>query len=286
MHHPPPRAGDRKRHRQHSGAWLLLALLLFISPLPAHALRGQMNVNTATAEELQRLPFIGAAKAGAIIALRRHGPLRDLSELQKSPVIGPSTFEAIRPYLKLTGPHTLTDDTATSPPTAPADSNLTVTPLIVTRPGEVRLLTDDQYYPALCHLIRTARQRIDLAMFLFKITGSPANRPRLVMEELAAARKRGVQVQVLLEQSGYDEDLNRENKKSAAQLRRKGINVAFDGKETTSHTKVVVIDRHLCLLGSHNLTHSALATNHETSLLIDSRELAEQLISYMETLPR
>lgn len=274
-----------------SAAWLLLPVLFFLSsPLPAFALQGQLNVNTATAKELQQLPFIGKTKARAIINLRRQGRLQTLSELQKSSAIGPSTFQAILPYLKLSGASTL-DDTA-QPPTgqisvpAGGDSTLQAQSLIVTRPGEIQLLADKTYYQTITHLIRTARKRIDIAMFIFKTSRAKSNRPRHIMEELAAARKRGVRIQVLLEKSGYDEDLNKENKQTATQLRKNGISVAFDGSKTTTHAKLMVIDQHLCLLGSHNLTHSALAYNHETSLLIDSRELAGQLLAYMEKLPQ
>jgi len=38
-------------------------------------------------------------------------------------------------------------------------------------------------------------------------------------------------------------------------------------------------------MGSHNLTHAALAYNHEFSLLIDNRDLAQQALSYLRALP-
>ncbi|PIY21300.1 MAG: phospholipase, partial [Deltaproteobacteria bacterium CG_4_10_14_3_um_filter_60_8] len=37
-----------------------------------------------------------------------------------------------------------------------------------------------------------------------------------------------------------------------------------------------------CFIGSHNLTHAALAYNHELSLRLDSPELAGQLLDYMK----
>ena len=90
---------------------------------------------------------------------------------------------------------------------------------------------------------------------------------------------------MILEKSGYDKELNKENKHTANQLKKLGIHVAFDSNKTTTHAKIVVIDQHLCLLGSHNMTNSALGYNHETSLLVNSRELAKQLLAYMEELP-
>ena len=86
---------------------LLLAILFLSISTPSLALQGQLNINTATAKELQELPFIGKTKAQAIVKLRQQGQLRDLSELKDSSAIGTSTYQAILPYLKLSGPHTL-----------------------------------------------------------------------------------------------------------------------------------------------------------------------------------
>ena len=72
------------------GARLLLALLFLATASPALALQGQLNINTATLEELQELPFIGKTKAEAIVKLRRDGQFVDLSKLQDSSIIGPS----------------------------------------------------------------------------------------------------------------------------------------------------------------------------------------------------
>jgi phosphatidylserine/phosphatidylglycerophosphate/cardiolipin synthase-like enzyme len=51
-----------------------------------------------------------------------------------------------------------------------------------------------------------------------------------------------------------------------------------------THTKLVVIDRRYLLIGSHNLTQSALKFNHEASVRIDSAPLAEEALVYMNSL--
>lgn len=57
---------------------------------------GQINLNTATAAELESLPAIGPSKAEAIIANR---PYATVDELDKVPGIGPSTLEQLRPLV-------------------------------------------------------------------------------------------------------------------------------------------------------------------------------------------
>ena len=157
---------------------------------------------------------------------------------------------------------------------------------VMTKPGEVRTLADAEYYEALTTAIDNARERIDMAMFLFKTTDSPHNRPAKILDRLIVAHQRGVNVRVLLENSGYDEGINTENRRVANKLQRNGIKVDFDSPRATSHVKMVVVDRRYLFVGSHNLTHAALSDNHEFSLLIDNQDLARQAMAYLQSLPR
>lgn len=59
-----------------------------------------VNINTATAEELQTLPRIGPAMAQRIIAWREaHGGFRSVDELDAVPGIGPSMLENLHPLV-------------------------------------------------------------------------------------------------------------------------------------------------------------------------------------------
>jgi competence protein ComEA len=58
-----------------------------------------VNINTATADELDELPEVGPATAQAIIEYRQgHGPFRSVEELEEVPGIGPATLEKIKPF--------------------------------------------------------------------------------------------------------------------------------------------------------------------------------------------
>ncbi|WP_049337425.1 ComEA family DNA-binding protein [Rothia mucilaginosa] len=61
-----------------------------------------VNINTATAEELQTLPRIGPAMAQRIISWREaHGGFRSVDELDAVPGIGPSMLENLRPLVTI-----------------------------------------------------------------------------------------------------------------------------------------------------------------------------------------
>lgn len=66
-------------------------------------MRGAVNINTATSEELQRLPGIGPKKAEDIIAYRQKRPFTRISQLAKIKGIGPKTLENLKPYIILEG---------------------------------------------------------------------------------------------------------------------------------------------------------------------------------------
>lgn len=149
---------------------------------------------------------------------------------------------------------------------------------------EVQLLADAAYYPALLDKIRTAEKNIDLVMYLWKIPAAPGSKSGELVRALGEARRRGVGIRVVLENSGYDEELNRTNRETAEQLAREGITVLFDAAAVTTHVKLVVIDRRFCLIGSHNLTQSALGRNREISVMFDDPRLAEELGGYVDRL--
>ncbi len=60
-----------------------------------------VNVNTATAEELQQIPSVGPVTAANILAARAERPFRSIDDLDRVRGIGPKTLEKIRPFVKV-----------------------------------------------------------------------------------------------------------------------------------------------------------------------------------------
>ena len=94
---------------------LLMALLLLpvsswaSEPLPPVAAKadGVINLNSASAEELELLPGVGPTKARAIIERRHTHPFHKIDEITKVKGIGRKTFGRLRPYLTVAGASTL-----------------------------------------------------------------------------------------------------------------------------------------------------------------------------------
>ncbi len=89
------------------GAALLLATGSAEAKGPKGKLVGVVNLNTATAAQLDLLPGVGQKMAGKIIAYREKEPFRRIEDLVKVKGIGKKGLEKMRPYLSVSGETTL-----------------------------------------------------------------------------------------------------------------------------------------------------------------------------------
>lgn len=81
-----------------------------------------ININSASAAELARLPRVGPSVAARILEYReKNGGFKKAEDLMLVRGIGEKTFELIQPYVALSGTTTLTDKVA-SPRKAKSDA--------------------------------------------------------------------------------------------------------------------------------------------------------------------
>lgn len=79
----------------------ILAVALALSPLAAFA-DITVDVNTASATELEAIKGVGPAKAQAIVKYREeNGPFASIEDLEKVPGIGAKSVEQMREQISL-----------------------------------------------------------------------------------------------------------------------------------------------------------------------------------------
>lgn len=101
--------------------WLVMAamavgLVVGLAPADAEArkaksrveLSGVLNLNQATASQLDLLPGVGEKAAEKIIAHRKKSPFKRIEELVRVKGFGKKKFARLKPHLTVTGPTTLT----------------------------------------------------------------------------------------------------------------------------------------------------------------------------------
>lgn len=101
-----------------------------------------------------------------------------------------------------------------------------------------------------------------------------------VMQALIAAKKRGVDVQIVI-----DEDGNKSKASQAAMnlVTGAGIPLRTDGDFKIQHDKVIVVDNKSVETGSYNYTASANKANSENAILIqDEPQLAAQYLAHWQ----
>jgi competence ComEA-like helix-hairpin-helix protein len=85
--------------------------LVVLAAAPALAAEGQVNVNTATAAELERLPGVGPSLAARIVEQReKNGAFKQAEDLMLVRGIGEKSFAKMQPYVAISGATTLSDD--------------------------------------------------------------------------------------------------------------------------------------------------------------------------------
>jgi competence protein ComEA len=82
------------------------------APKKAEALKEPIDLNRATAEQLQKLPGVGPKLAQRILDERAKAPFKSVEELRRVGGIGPKTLAKLRPFV-----------TAGDPPPRPADAD-------------------------------------------------------------------------------------------------------------------------------------------------------------------
>lgn len=154
---------------------------------------------------------------------------------------------------------------------------------------DITILTNRDYFPAVHELFQEAESSIRVMMFSARyytekprfagdiehVPGTHWSNTNVLLDDLVAAQERGVDVQIILDSSSWNESNTKLNTDFGRLLIDKGVAVYLDDPEVTTHTKLILVDDNQTVVGSTNWSYYALDTNNETSVLIQSSEINE-----------
>jgi len=141
---------------------------------------------------------------------------------------------------------------------------------------DVQPIPNRLYYPAVHKLLSEAKRSIYIVMFeMFYYRKYPESLENQLVQDLIDAHKKGVNVEVILEQGAFGKITRRNRSEGGFMLYQDGVKVYFDSRSKTTHNKLIIVDERYTVIGSTNWSYYALEKNNEASVLIDSIPLAK-----------
>lgn len=140
------------------------------------------------------------------------------------------------------------------------------------------ILNGTAYYERLPEFFRTASTSIKIAMFHMAFPG-PNHPTKLLLDELIVAKARGVHVQVVLDRDRVTDPYMSTviNTNAKRYLENNGIECQWDKEDVLLHSKYVLIDNKLSILGSHNWSAGSYSQFDDMSFVVQSLQLGAAL---------
>jgi len=138
------------------------------------------------------------------------------------------------------------------------------------------LIIGKQFPDKVIPLIKEAKISLETIVFDWRwypdYVGYPIHKFNI---EISQAAKRGVKVRAITNYKQITEILRKEKIESKHLIHDKLV-----------HSKIMIIDDRIAIIGSHNYTHSAFMFNHEVSVIIDDLETIKKLKEHFDLLWR
>lgn len=140
----------------------------------------------------------------------------------------------------------------------------------------IQCLIGREYPEIVTELIANAQMSVDILVYDWRWYANDLNASiQKFNRALVQATTRGVDVRALVNNNIMPQILNLSK-----------LKVTRVGTKNLMHVKLVIIDKKVAVLGSHNLTKRAFEINHEVSLVIDDPLVIDRLLNYFHNLCR
>ena len=141
--------------------------------------------------------------------------------------------------------------------------------------ANIRLLTGDDWAPWFVKEVDQAITSIHLSVYMISDHWRSLEVGKLnLVDTLVNASLRGVDCRCIIDQPHI---LNRRipfNTKAARKMQDAGWKIRMMPAAKTLHEKILLLDKRLVIIGSHNISKASAISNFDTSLAVDSEILA------------
>lgn len=149
----------------------------------------------------------------------------------------------------------------------------------------VRVLFGGEFLSEVVRQIMKAEKSIWVAMFEWSwYPGQHTGSVQDINRELCIRARNRTDVRVILHNESIGRPLHRINRKTAGHLKQSKAQVRWGNSGAPLHAKVWIFDMSRVILGSHNISSRAVRTNQEMSVLIDVREVVDEVVKWFEGL--
>jgi phosphatidylserine/phosphatidylglycerophosphate/cardiolipin synthase-like enzyme len=140
------------------------------------------------------------------------------------------------------------------------------------------LILDGEYLPYVNALLSKAKLSVYVMMFFIKYEEGKRYPVNALVDNLVAAQRRGVDVKVILDRDPDAGVVGSRlvNEPAFRYLKEKGVSVVYDDASRMTHSKLILVDAKTVVLGSHNWTAGSLMAYDDTSVRIESVDLARR----------
>jgi phosphatidylserine/phosphatidylglycerophosphate/cardiolipin synthase-like enzyme len=140
----------------------------------------------------------------------------------------------------------------------------------------IQVVNDQEYFEAVDPFLKNARTSIHIVMFNVNYyVKYPNSTMNFIIRDLIEAVDRGVDVKIVADEF-------QTTAPTIEYLRSKGIDIKFDDPKKTTHSKLIIIDGRIIIIGSTNWSYYATEKNHESNVIIVSEEVAQEFEEYFE----
>lgn len=152
-----------------------------------------------------------------------------------------------------------------------------MTPPTITDPGAtLTLLSGDTWGPWTIQTLRNAETSVLLSIYMVSPHWRVPNRFKLdMLEALKECATRGLICRGILAAPATIKTRETYNTEAASALESAGWKMRMMKGARLLHEKLMIVDRRISMVGSHNISKASLTSNHDTSVAIESAAFAD-----------